>query len=75
MRVWNVLFEKAQRGWHCTITFTHETANQFTEEIEAVRCGARYWWWAYICARRAARATHELLRAKPGERAAKGWAD
>lgn len=75
MRTRAVLFEKAQRGWRCSLTFTHATVNQFTDETELAVGLARYWWWAYVRARREARRLHRELGAKPGERAALGWAD
>lgn len=75
MRIWNVQFERGQRGWNCTIVFTLATTRQFTDEQQVIQKGARFWPWAYVRARREARKYHRLHGAKCGERVALGWTD
>ena len=66
--------EKCQLGWRCVATFTVETANQFTDEEHSVVSGGRWMVSALFNGWREYRRTARSLAAKPGERAAKGWA-
>ena len=75
MRIWAVLFERAQKGWRCTLTFTYPSTQQFTDVTDCVTDGAKWWPLAYVRARRAAKQFCRIHSAKPGERAALGWSD
>ena len=72
-RVRAVEFERGQIAWKCTIWFTVTTSRQFTDEEFRVASGGRWWWVAYWRASRLYKITARSDRAKPGERAAKGW--
>lgn len=64
---------RSQRGWVCHFVFLVTTANQFTDQEEAVRSYGRWpltaLWNGWMGAKR----LEKLLKAKPGEREAKGW--
>lgn len=80
MRVHDVEFTRAQRGWNCDIVFTVTTTRQFTDETHRVADGC--WghtlfsvfvaWWR---ARRAMKRLVREIQARPGERSAIGWAE
>jgi len=73
MKIRTVEFSKAQRGWVVEITFSYLTARQFTDETSLVRESARYWWWAWVRARRTAKRYARNHAPLPGERERKGW--
>lgn len=65
---------RSQRGWICDTCFMVETAEQSTAEERCVRTGSQWMWLAMLKGYFAARREARKLRAKPGEREAKGWA-
>ena len=74
MKVHGIILTRAQYGWICDVYFTVTTARQFTREDHSA-CGAGKniavaVWRAW----RHARHVYRDLKAKPGERKAKGWA-
>lgn len=73
MKIYHVETEKRQGTWFCTVTFTVETANQFTPETHygvAMGKGVLSSLWRGW---REAVKIHKRLRAKRGEREALGW--
>lgn len=75
MKVTSVRFDRCQLGWLCRFTFREVTAQQFTDETFEEGDGGQWWWLAYLRARARAKQLSRAVRAQPGERAAKGWAD
>lgn len=73
VKIYHIETENRHGTWFCSVTFTVETANQFTPETHhAVAMGKgvlsslwRGW--------REAKKIHKRLRAKRGEREALGW--
>ena len=66
---------RAQTGWVSDCCFMVTTAAQFTSEEHVVRGHGRWMWLAMWRSYRWAKAKAMQMQAKPGERAAKGWAD
>lgn len=64
----------AQLGWACDCCFTETTSRTFTDEEHAVRGRGRWLWLAMWRSWRLAIQAAKGMRAKPGEREAKGWA-
>lgn len=69
-----VLFERAQRGWVCTVVFSVKTQRQCTTEVHEARAGCRFLpvpglaiAGAFIAALRERRRISEALKAIPGE--------
>lgn len=73
MRLHEVIIAKHQLGWTCDIWFTVETAEQFTDETHSVVSCSPWMVVAVWRAWRGACRKAKALRAKPGEREAKGW--
>lgn len=73
MRIRAIELGRAQLGWSCDVTFTVTTANQFTDEEHTCGTGGRYLLTALWNGIRLARHGAKQLKAKPGEREAKGW--
>lgn len=65
----------AQLGWVVDCYFRVTTADQFCDQECYVHSGHRWMLVAVIRSYLAARKAAGALRARPGERAAKGWAD
>jgi hypothetical protein len=72
-KFWSIRVERAQRGWVCTVTFDVETVNQFTPEVHEAQEGSRWLVAAIVKGLLAARRQAASLKARPGERLAKGW--
>jgi hypothetical protein len=62
-----------QAGWKCDCAFTVTTVNQYTDEEHVVRSYSKWMILALIKSRLLAESTAREIKAKPGERAAKGW--
>jgi len=73
LKIRDVRFSRGQRGWSCEIGFNITTASQFTDVYRSVIGGGRWWFTAFLAARRDVKDWHRVLGAKPGERQAKGW--
>lgn len=70
----SIEIERRQTGWMCEICFTVTTANQFTDEWHCVVQHSRWALASLWCGWREYVRVRRQLAAKPGERAAKGWA-
>lgn len=75
MKIRAIELSKAQAGWKADVTFAVTTARQFTDEEFTSRSGGRYLLTALWSGIRDARRMANLLEARPGERAGKGWAE
>lgn len=78
LKIRHVTFSRTSRGWHCEITFTLTTSNQFTDEeceVDGICRGHSVFsiLWAYVRAKRNMREYAKINGAKLGERHAKGW--
>jgi hypothetical protein len=74
MRIRNIEISRMQVGWYAEILIRVTTSHQFTDEEHACEASGSSWWLALYRALRVARRVHRQFSAKPGERAAKGWA-
>ena len=66
---------KAQRGWLCDCHFSITTSKQFTDELHISHGQSRWLILSILKSTQAAGKTARELSARPGERAAKGWAN
>jgi hypothetical protein len=74
MRIRSVEVYRCQLGWRTEVFFTETTADQFTDpEFHTADDGSRWFLLSLIKGYLAARRFAKSLRAKPGEREAKGW--
>lgn len=73
MRLRGFDITRGQLGWICDCYFMVTTANQFTSEEHVARGYGKWIWLAVWRGYKAAKRSSVELRAKPGERAAKGW--
>lgn len=73
MRIRAIELQRSQLGWRVDVTFTVKTARQFTDEEHTCGSGGRYLLTALWNGIRWARHVASQLKAKPGERQAKGW--
>lgn len=62
-----ILFERATRGWRCTLGFCVSTRQQFTKEVHNVAMGSKFLLIAFIKAKFAKRNLIRELQALPGE--------
>ena len=74
MRIRCIEIERTTSCWACSVTFTVTTAQQFTDEEHTTKTGGKYILTALFKGIRKAKEVSNLLKAKPGEREAKGWA-
>lgn len=73
IRIRAIELGRAQVGWVCDVTFTVETANQFTDEEHTACSGGRWLLTALWNGIWRAKLKADGLAARPGEREAKGW--
>jgi len=66
---------KSQHGWVSECYFTETTASQFTDVVFSTRSGSSWAIIAFVKSYFAARRLAAIVRCKPGERMAKGWAE
>lgn len=66
---------RAQLGWVCDCHFDVLTAHQFTEESTWNSGHGKWIWLAMWRSWRMAKEKHNRMKAKPGEREARGWAE
>lgn len=62
-----ILFERATRGWRCTLGFRVSTRRQYTMEVHNVAVSSKFLFIAFIKAKFAKRNLIRELQALPGE--------
>lgn len=75
MRLRGFDVSRAQLGWVSDCYVTETTAEQFTDVQLSARCGSYFLVVAMVKSYLAARKLAASQRAKPGERAIKGWCE
>ncbi len=73
MRIRAIETYRSQTCWVCGVTLMVTTVEQFTDEEHTVIACGKYMVTSLIKGYMKARKIASMLRAKPGERAAKGW--
>lgn len=73
MRVRCIEIYRCQIGWRTEVFFTETTAEQCTDPEFSTADGSRWFLLSLIRGYLAARRFARSMRAKPGEREAKGW--
>ena len=73
MRIRAIDIERTTSCWACSVTFMVRTAEQFTDEEHTTKIGGKHILTSLAKGLWKARTVSRLLRAKPGEREAKGW--
>ena len=73
MKVQGIELDHRGGVWDCVLHISITTASQFTDENHYIAAIGRWWFTAMFRSYMAARRLNRELRAKPGEREAKGW--